>query len=579
MIKAKILFFIALFTGIAVAQVSGINPATHPYGNAYSLQGVGISSTTPTSGQIMKYNSTILKWEPAADVGFANPMSASGDIIYGGASGVPTRLAKGSDGQVLTLASGVPSWAAALAIELTALVSDSIAADFPALLLDGTTAEAVAAGGAGIVHKGTSSTGAPFYLTTQDVSANNSLAVNISSGFNSGAGTSGDVNVFSGGATGNTGGLNFWTGPSSGGANGNMVFQTDLGAGTDGVIRFKDGTQGTSGECWVSTDVNGSGNWDTCPGGMTNPMTTGGDLIYGGASGTPTRLANGSAAQYLQSAGGTSAPVWDTLTLNDIGNATSSKAWSNGQFTTTITSSNNTTALFTIDSFSAAQTGASMGVTSTSTSGGTGLSINAAGTSGSNIGLHVQQSVTAQTTGHAIRAQGVSSAGGVKAVVDVRNATAAAANNEAQVIFSANRTTGGQTYIGGFSCGISDIDNTNYKGFCAIQTADGAAPAERMRIDYAGHMEFSGTAPALSTCGTSPSIVGNDNVFTATIGTSASNACTATFDNAWTNTPICVCVDAATGAAETYSAISTTAITFDAAADSQDISCQCVGRR
>jgi hypothetical protein len=27
---------------------------------------------------------------------------------------------------------------------------------------------------------------------------------------------------------------------------------------------------------------------------MTNPMTTGGDLIYGGASGTPTRLANGS---------------------------------------------------------------------------------------------------------------------------------------------------------------------------------------------------------------------------------------------------------------------------------------------
>ena len=28
----------------------------------------------------------------------SNPMSASGDIIYGGASGVATRLAKGSDG-------------------------------------------------------------------------------------------------------------------------------------------------------------------------------------------------------------------------------------------------------------------------------------------------------------------------------------------------------------------------------------------------------------------------------------------------------------------------------------------------
>lgn len=44
---------------------------------------------------------------------FDNPMTTAGDIIYGGVSGVPTRLAKGDDTQVLTLASGVPSWAAA----------------------------------------------------------------------------------------------------------------------------------------------------------------------------------------------------------------------------------------------------------------------------------------------------------------------------------------------------------------------------------------------------------------------------------------------------------------------------------
>ena len=41
-----------------------------------------------------------------------------------------------------------------------------------------------------------------------------------------------------------------------------------------------------------------------------SPMTTGGDLIYGGSSGVGTRLANGSAGQYLTSAGGTSPPVW-----------------------------------------------------------------------------------------------------------------------------------------------------------------------------------------------------------------------------------------------------------------------------
>lgn len=46
------------------------------------------------------------------------------------------------------------------------------------------------------------------------------------------------------------------------------------------------------------------------PPGLSNPMTTGGDIIYGGASGVPTRLANGSAGQVLQSAGGTSAPTW-----------------------------------------------------------------------------------------------------------------------------------------------------------------------------------------------------------------------------------------------------------------------------
>lgn len=47
---------------------------------------------------------------------------------------------------------------------------------------------------------------------------------------------------------------------------------------------------------------------------MTNPMTTGGDVIYGGASGVPTRLANGTADQVLASAGGTAAPTWRSLT-------------------------------------------------------------------------------------------------------------------------------------------------------------------------------------------------------------------------------------------------------------------------
>lgn len=41
-----------------------------------------------------------------------------------------------------------------------------------------------------------------------------------------------------------------------------------------------------------------------------SPMSAGGDLIYGGASGTGTRLPNGTAGQVLKSAGTTLAPVW-----------------------------------------------------------------------------------------------------------------------------------------------------------------------------------------------------------------------------------------------------------------------------
>lgn len=57
-----------------------------------------------------------------------------------------------------------------------------------------------------------------------------------------------------------------------------------------------------------------------------SPMTTGGDLIYGGASGVATRLANGSAGQVLISGGGTSAPSWSsapTLTTPTVQRFTS----------------------------------------------------------------------------------------------------------------------------------------------------------------------------------------------------------------------------------------------------------------
>jgi len=46
------------------------------------------------------------------DAGLSNPMSAVGDLIRGGASGAPARLAAGAEGEVLTVSSGVPAWVA-----------------------------------------------------------------------------------------------------------------------------------------------------------------------------------------------------------------------------------------------------------------------------------------------------------------------------------------------------------------------------------------------------------------------------------------------------------------------------------
>ena len=60
----------------------------------------------------------------AAGFDALSPMTTSGDIIYGGASGTGTRLAAGTNGHVLTLAAGLPTWAAANSSPQFAIISD-----------------------------------------------------------------------------------------------------------------------------------------------------------------------------------------------------------------------------------------------------------------------------------------------------------------------------------------------------------------------------------------------------------------------------------------------------------------------
>lgn len=75
------------------------------------LQAGELACNTADGKLFLGTGSTVL--DVTAGSGMTNPMTTAGDIIYGGTNGAPTRLAKGTDGQVLTLASGNPSWAAA----------------------------------------------------------------------------------------------------------------------------------------------------------------------------------------------------------------------------------------------------------------------------------------------------------------------------------------------------------------------------------------------------------------------------------------------------------------------------------
>jgi hypothetical protein len=66
-----------------------------------------------TTNQVLAKNSNTdmdFKWVSDA-TGMTNPMTTTGDTIYSSSGSTPARLGIGTTGQVLTVASGIPSWA------------------------------------------------------------------------------------------------------------------------------------------------------------------------------------------------------------------------------------------------------------------------------------------------------------------------------------------------------------------------------------------------------------------------------------------------------------------------------------
>jgi hypothetical protein len=181
------------------------------------------------------------------------------------------------------------------------LFNTSWGTEIPGVILDGTTTDAGTAGAVGMVLKANASQAEMILLTADQSGANSSSRIDIYTGYATGTGSSGTIDMFTGGntgASGSSGVINLTTGDSTNGNSGNINLETGTAGGTRGTIQFQDGSQGTSNECWISTNTSGSGNWAPCPSSgvgllnITNQTSaytaTSGDDYIGASGGTFT---------------------------------------------------------------------------------------------------------------------------------------------------------------------------------------------------------------------------------------------------------------------------------------------------
>lgn len=195
--------------------------------------------TSPATGAVLKYDGA--HWIDDADTGFANPMTTPADLIVGTTAGAAARLAKGSDGQVLTVdpTTHLLVWAT------------------PAAPGAGTVTSVALTVPAGLSVSGSPITGSGTLAVTWATEAANLVLA----------------------------------GPVSGGV-ATPTFRALVAA-------------------------------DMPAGIVANPMTTANDIVVGGASGVPARLAKGTDGQVLTVDPTTHDLVWATPSSPGTGTVTS----------------------------------------------------------------------------------------------------------------------------------------------------------------------------------------------------------------------------------------------------------------
>lgn len=273
------------------------------------------------------------------DTGMLNPMTAAGDIIVGGSSGAPDRLAIGTNGQVLTVDSGVPTWQTIptqigdhkvlvdssdtnpqyLGVKLKSGAGINIS------YYNHDKMEIAALGQVKVNLLGTmdylenkilQGSGITLTKTNNDIT----IAANTQPGDHKVIASSGDTTPdYLGNKLVQGTGITLTKGTSD------ITIAADTQTGDHKVvIDGNDTSPGylasklTAGSNVTITNNGTDLEISSTDTGFANPMTTAGDLIIGGSSGTPTRLAKGYQGQVLKVGASTLEWVADTGFANPM---------------------------------------------------------------------------------------------------------------------------------------------------------------------------------------------------------------------------------------------------------------------
>jgi len=306
--------------------------------------------TAASSTSIAIAGSQITSGSVGATVGGTGQTAvATGDLLYGSGTNTWSRLAAGTNGYVLTLAGGVPTWAAS-----TGGVTSFSAGTTGLTPSTGTTGAITLAGTLAIANGGTGITSFGTGVQTalgQNVTGSGSIVLATSPSISSPTLTTPTVS----GNTTNTGTASrFLADFTNSTVTNRLAFQTSTSNSTTGIYALPSGT--ATAASWQATNaadptnaskvliatngttdvqlvsgINGTGTylplsfWTNGTGQFV--INTSGALGIG-----PTATASyGTAGQALVSGGSSAQPTWTTITGGATGGGTDAIFWNNGQ--------------------------------------------------------------------------------------------------------------------------------------------------------------------------------------------------------------------------------------------------------